>query len=195
MNKLYSRILALLVALGTVAACHEPPPPLTPDKIAELVKGQPHILVNKDGKVTLEGLEEVYLGMSEEEALAALKPRCKRFVELTGGVMRESSVFKGCLTPDDPQTYAIRVGLTKRASNRVFTLEVERRPVSLQVIRARFVEMFPNPRLDLPKRGALTMESGIYNLFADIDEGVDGPTHILIGLSDAGVEALNNESK
>lgn len=171
--------------------CHEPPAPLTPEEIEVRVKGQPEVFLHEGDRVELEGLEGIYLGMPEAEALAVLRLRCARFVELKGGVMRESSTFKGCLTPNDPKTYAIRVGLTERADNRVFTLEVQRRHIELTVVRARFVQKFPDLRVDIPKRGVLTMEAGLYNLFADNDGGADGPTHILIGLSDAAVAKLN----
>ena len=184
----YLLVIAAIFLLG----CHEPPSPPSAEDIADLTKDQPLLFVatGEPRKVTLQGLEQFYLGMPEDEAMAQIKTFCKRPVELKGGVGREQSEFRGCLTPDHDELYAFRIGFNKTISNRVFTLEVKRRPTDLKVVRARFYEQFGDVKVDLPKRGTLRMETPELNLFADIDDGKSGPTHILLGLTDAEVAKL-----
>lgn len=182
----------LIIFAFVLAGCHEPPLPPSEDDIARTTEGQPQLFVVESGpeRVTLEGLEGFYLGMSEADAMTEIKTFCKRPVELKGGVGREQSEFRGCLTPDHEELYAFRIGFNKTISNRVFTLETKRRPVDLKVVRARFYERFADVKVDLPKRGTLRMETAKLNLFADIDDGKSGPTHILLGLTDAEVAKL-----
>ena len=182
----------LFLAVFVLWGCHEPPTPPSADDIAQITEGQPELFIVSDSprRVTLQGLEDFYLGMSEEDAMAQIKKFCRRPVELKGGVGREQSEFRGCLTPDHDELYAFRIGFNKTVSNRVFTLEVKRRPTDLKVVRARFYERFQDVKVDLPKRGTLRMETAEFNLFSDIDDGKSGPTHILLGLTDAEVAKL-----
>ncbi len=187
--KYLSATFALVIIAATLG-CREKTPPLTDAEIAEITKDGASVIVERDEGLTLEGLEGVYLGQSMGDAVEWMEKHCKRFVSLEGGIRREGSRFRGCDTPDHEFLYSFRVGFTERADNRVFTLELKRRNLEPKLVRARFHQHVSKMNREVVRPAIIRVEGARYNMYADWDEGADGPTHILIGLTDEGVNAL-----
>lgn len=187
------RTTLVLAMAALTFGCDRTESPMPPEAIDAAVEGQPEIFVVSDGGMTLEGIEGLYLGQPEEDALSYMKSQCDRFVELSPGVGRRESRFKGCTTPEHAFMYSFRVGFNDRIDGRVFTLEVKRRNIGAEVVRARFTQRTTELDVDLIRPGVVRMETPDYNMFADWDEGGAGPTHILVGLSDASVAKLRSE--
>lgn len=185
-------VVAFILAISCVA-CRDQNPPLTDTEIEKITRDAPEVVVERNGRLSLEGLDGLYLGQDQESALAWMNEQCERFVTLEGGVRREASTFKGCDTPGHDFLYSFRVGFTSRADDRVFTLELKRRNLPAEVVRARFSQHAEDVHEQVVRPGIVRVESARHNFFADWDEGAQGPTHILIGLSDDGVKSLNSE--
>lgn len=172
-----------------VTACQSPPPPPTAADIAAIPADAPDIFVRGD-RVGFVGIEDLYLGQSEADALEAMGKMCKRLVDLKGGWQRANTTFKGCHLTDHALLYTFRVGFNPKIGNRVFTLEVKRRQLDENLVRLRFWERFDGVTKELARRGLLQAETPKYNFFADWEDGMDGPAHLLVGLSDAEVDRL-----
>ncbi len=179
------KFLLFLLCSLTALGCQKRPDPPTQQELDSIAvdaptvfKGAPH--------VSLEGLDGIWLGQSQQEAEAVMSKMCKRFVEL-----KEShAMFKGCHLPDHPFVYTFRVGFSPKIDNRVFTLETKRRPVDQDLVRKRIWQVFPHLKTDYVRTGLLRAETQEYNMFADWEDGLAGPAHILVGLSDAEVTRL-----
>ena len=184
----YVRPLSLLLAatLLTISAIgcekHRKAPPLSDAEIEELVAGQPQIFVDKQSSMTLEGIENLYLGQSYDEAMEALHGYCGDGITVYDGGWRHSdAVFKGCLIDEGTTTRTIRAGFWPFNDDRVSTLEIKSQVIALPVVRARFSQLSQELSLDLPRRGLLQMANNRYRLIANWDEGLDKPVHITIG--------------
>ena len=180
-------LLILGVALTLMTAC-EGPVPQGPEtaKMAELLKDAPPILSTKDLK--LEGLDGLYLGQSKEEALQRMGEMCKRLIELDGGRFRGGTYFRGCHTPDHPYIFSFRVGFNPKIEGAVFTLEVKRRALDQEVVRSRTWDQIPHIHKELVRRGIQRVEAEKFNFLASWDDGVEGPTHLVFGFSEAEIE-------
>lgn len=186
MNRDIAPVLLVLLATSTIAlaACDRSrtAPPLTDDEIEELTDGQPRIFVEKGGTLTLEGIEELYLGQSYDEAMEVLDDYCERIMTFEGGWRHDHATFKGCdVFKDDGHVKTLRAGFWPKADNRLSTLEIRDEAIPLPVVRARFTQLADELREDLPRRGILMMQSSRYRLIANWDDGADEPAHITIG--------------
>lgn len=176
-----------------LCACQAPPPPPTAAEIAALPKDAPAVFVAPP-RASLEGLDGLYLGQPQADALKIMETMCSRFVELEGGWKRANTSFKGCHLAGHPTLYTFRVGFNPAIQNRVFTLEVKRRSLQQDLVRKRFWQHFNDIQSDFYRVGMLKGETPAYNMFADWEEGLDGPTHLLLGLTDAEVERLKSSA-
>ncbi len=178
MRKMILTIL-FLVLLGS---CNAEPNRLQDSEVDALLKDAPRVIVN-DGKIRLDGIEEFYLGQSFEEASKFLQKRCVKPLELAPDWKRANTFFLGCLLPDDAKLLSFRIGFHPQLDKQVFTLEVKRANLGLNVIRAQFYKRLGKPFEDIPKAGVLRMRSTDYNLFASWDSGLDGPMHLIVGVN------------
>lgn len=183
--------LLSLIMLTIAMGCKDQNPSLTEAEIDEITRDAPQVVVQVGDRLSLEGLEGLYLGQPQDEALEWMEKRCNRFVSLEGGIRREESTFKGCDTPKHEFLYSFRVGFTGRASDRVFTLELKRRNLEPELVRARFAEHAGEIETEVVRPGITRVETARHKMYADWDEGAKGPTHILVGLSEEAVSALN----
>jgi len=191
--KLHLLFLSCLLAL---AACDKSPTPeLTKKQVTSLVDGAPKVFVDDGDRVTLEGLEDFHLGQSEKDAMQAIKKRCRHPVVLQGGWMRGYTFFKGCPTPDDPVVQSFRIGFHPDIDNRVFTVELERRNVTPDVLRARFYDRFGTPTEELVRPGIVEDSTARLHVFADWDDGLKGPTHVIVGYRPEIVEEMQKKAK
>ena len=177
-------LTALFVAMTAVSTgCDRDRrvPPLTADEIEELTRGEPQIFVERHGSLTLEGIEDLYLGQSYDEALEVLDDYCDRIKTFDGGWRHKEATFKGCILPADEGYKTIRAGFWPFNDNELSTLEIQSRAISQQVVRARFTELAGELTEDLPRRGILMMASERYRLIANWDDGAHEPAHITVG--------------
>ena len=177
-----SLLVILFVASATLTACQKKlAPPLSDADIQRLTEGEPQIFVEKNGTLTLEGIEDLYLGQSKEDAMKVLTDYCGTLEVFDGGWRHNQAVFKGCIIDDGPQTKTLRAGFWPHNGDRLSTLEIKDRPLNLAVVRARFSEFADELTEDLPRRGILMMATPDYRLFANWDEGQHGHAHLIIG--------------
>ncbi len=178
--------LIALVALlsGGCDGCenHRMAEPMSEEQIASVTEGAPQIFVEQRGTLTLEGLEELYLGQSKDEALEALDTYCERIMTFDGGWRHQEATFKGCnIIADDGSLTTLRAGFWPFADNQLSTLELQDEPRSMELVRARFTEISDRLNQDLPRRGLLLMSSSRYRLIASWDDGSQEPPRITIG--------------
>jgi hypothetical protein len=174
----------LAVTLLSTVACehHRKVPPLSEEEIRELTADQPQLFIDTGATLTLEGMEDLYLGQSYEDGMEALRSYCgERINVFDGGWRHSDAVFKGCLVDEGSTTITLRAGFWPFNDNRVSTLEIRSQRVSLPVVRARFTELSDELTMDLPRRGLLQMANSRYRLVANWDEGLDQPAHITVG--------------
>lgn len=182
-----SQSIAILVltavALVLSVACerYRKAPPLTDEEVEELTDGQPQIFVRQHGTLTLEGIENLYLGQEQDEAMEALDEYCETIKVFDGGWRHSDAVFKGCNVYAGDDSMTLRAGFWPFNDDRVSTLEIQSRPIPQSVVRARFVQIADELSEDLPRRGLLRMASTRYRLIASWDDGADEPPHIIIG--------------
>lgn len=177
-------LLASILAVGLlVAGCDRDRTvePLTDDEIRELTEDQPEIFVEKMGTLTLEGIEDLYLGQSKDEAMEVLDDYCQRIQTFDGGWRHSDAVFKGCIIEEDGEFTTIRAGFWPFNDNELSTLEIQDQAIAQKVVRARFSQIADELTEDLPRRGILMMASERYKLLANWDDGLDEPAHITIG--------------
>ncbi len=178
-------LLFLILATSlTLVACERNrlANPLSDDEIEELTKGQPQIFLKKDGTLTLEGIEDLYLGQSYDEAMEVLDEYCEYIMVFEGGWRHRDATFKGCdVFKDDGSIMTLRAGFWPFADNRLSTLELRDGAFSMPVVRARFTELADELKEDLPRRGILMMQSTRYRLIASWDDGASEPVRITIG--------------
>lgn len=176
-------IAALVVCTAGLFGCdkNRRAEPLSDEEIEKLTDGQPEIFVDKNGSLTLEGIEDLYLGQSRREAMAVLEEYCDRIHTYDGGWRHAEAVFEGCIIDDGEHFKVIRAGFWPFNDDRVSTLEIKWRQIPLPVVRARFAQIADDLSEDLPRRGILMMATSRYRLLANWDDGADGPAHITIG--------------
>lgn len=175
-------VLFLLAIVVTATACQQQKaPPLTQTELDEITRGQPEIFVEINGALTLEGIEDLYLGQPYDEALAVLNDYCSTLETFEGGWRHNDAVFKGCIIEEGGHITTLRAGFWPQNENRVSTLEIKDRRLSQPLIRARFTQVAGELTQDLPRRGILMMTSPEYRLFASWDDGQNAPVHIIIG--------------
>lgn len=184
-----NRVLVIALLLSIVAsallstACkrNRTAPTLSAEEIQELTKDQPDIFIKRDGSLTMEGVENLYLGQSYDDAMEVLDDYCEVIKVFEGGWRHSHAVFKGCIIGSGPEAKTIRAGFWPFNEDRLSTLEIQSRPIPQPVVRARFTEIADELKEDLPRRGLLVMASSRYRLLANWDDGVDEPAHITIG--------------
>jgi hypothetical protein len=154
---------------------------MSPEEIAEAVAGQPVIFVEKSGGLAFEGVEQLYLGQPEADAMATLESLCAVIEVYEGGWRHRNAVFKGCIIEEGSRIRTIRAGFWPHNDNRVSTLELKEASLDPRLVRARFTQVAGPLREDLPRPGVLIMTSDRYRLFANWDEGRHGPTHLTMG--------------
>jgi hypothetical protein len=175
--------LALFTLVLTSLACQgRKADPLSPQEVAEVTKGQPLIFVENKGGLSFEGLEGLYLGQSEGEAMAVLEELCRVIEVFEGGWRHRNAVFKGCIIEEEGQVKTIRAGFWPHKDHQLSTLELKEKNFSPKLVRARFTALAGPLSQDMPRPGALIMVSERYRLFANWDAGRDGPTHLTMGL-------------
>jgi len=180
-------LLFLGLALILTPACEGPAPQgPSPEKMATLLKDAPGIFSSEELK--LEGLDGLFLGQSKDEAHEVMGAMCKRLNELDGGRFRGGTYFRGCHTPDHPFIYSFRVGFNPKIQDAVFTLEVKRRPLDQELVRARTWQQIPHIHKELVRRGIQRVEARQFNFLASWDDGVEGPTHLVFGFSETEIE-------
>lgn len=156
--------------------------PLTDEEIAELTEDQPQIFVETNGTMTLEGIEDLYLGQPKDEAMEVLEDYCDgRINTYEGGWRRADAVFEGCIVDEGTHFKTIRAGFWPFNDDELSTLEIQSEPIPQPVVRARFSEIAGELTEDLPRRGILMMADERYRLLANWDDGADEPAHITIG--------------
>lgn len=181
---LHPTILMICLLATSLTACKKArmAPPMTPQEIARHTEGQPQIFIAKNNTLTLEGIEALYLGQPHEEAMAILNELCPVIETFDGGWRHNHAVFKGCTIDDDSDhTRTVRAGFWPHNGNRLSTLEIKDRPLSLPLVRARFTEQADTLTEDLPRRAILMMATPEYRLFANWDDGEAGAAHLIIG--------------
>ncbi|TXD43484.1 hypothetical protein FRC96_01600 [Lujinxingia vulgaris] len=182
-----SRHLTLLLLAGVLlclAGCKNArlAPPLTDEEIAEYTEGQPEVFVPRGGALGFDQFESLHLGMAQEEAMAELERICGKLEVYEGGWRHKDASFHGCVIEnDDGSQTVIRGGFWPFNDNRLSTLELKSRSLTPGLVRARFTQVAGPLEEDLPRRGTLMMASDRYRLFANWDEGGQGPTHLTIG--------------
>lgn len=179
-----NHLLLLICGLSLILmpACEGPAPQgPTPEKMEALLKDAPTIFSTDEMK--LEGLDGLYLGQSKEEALLVMNQMCKRLNELDGGRFRGGTYFRGCHTPDHPFIYSFRVGFNPKIEDAVFTLEVKRRTLGQELVRARVWDQIPHIHKELVRRGIHRVEAEKFNFLSNWDDGEQGPTHLVFGFS------------
>lgn len=175
--------LGLLGLVLTSLACKgRKADPMSPQEIAEVTQGQPLIFVENQGGLSFEGMESLYLGQSEGEAMAVLEELCRVIEVFEGGWRHRDAVFKGCIIEEEGRVKTIRAGFWPHKDNQLSTLELKEKNYSPKLVRARFTAVAGPLSQDMPRPGALIMVSQRYRLFANWDEGRDAPTHLTMGL-------------
>ena len=174
-------LIALICAPSLACERSHRATPLDDGEIQALTEGQPEIFVQKKGTLTLEGIEDLYLGQSNEEAMEVLDEYCDVIKTFDGGWRHSDAVFKGCNIDAGDHYKTIRAGFWPFNDDRVSTLEIQDRVIPMDVVRARFSEISDALEEDLPRRGLLMMASNEYRMLANWDDGLDEPAHITIG--------------
>ena len=182
----FGSMLAIVsgVLLLTTVGCEQSPDRPSPEEVERILDGAPEVIRETDSGATLEGLEGIWLGQPQDDALDALAEMCPDTMEYRLQHTAEKAWFRGCEF-DRPKgsIHSIRVGFWPSIGNRVATLEVKRDDVGLPVVRERFRKFTGGVRRDMVRSGYLEMRAERYQLLADRDEGKEGPTHITMGFS------------
>ncbi|RDV40093.1 hypothetical protein DV096_05915 [Bradymonadaceae bacterium TMQ3] len=182
-----SRLLFLLLLpamMLLMAGCKNArlAPPLSEEEVAELTEDQPEVFVPRGGALGFDQFEALHLGMPQEEALAELERICGKLEVYEGGWRHKDATFRGCVIEnDDGSQTVIRGGFWPFNDDRLSTLELKSRSLTPGLVRARFSQVAGPLEEDLPRRGTLMMASDRYRLFANWDDGGQGPTHLTIG--------------
>lgn len=179
----YPGLIFLIIAISTVA-CKPRDVARTPEEHAEILKDAPQLFVPEDGErgPSLAGIGDIYLGQEKEAALAELAKLCPKTMEFRAGKAGENAWFRGCVLREPLDgIVSVRVGFWPRLDDRVSTLDIKRDNITLSQARERFRELVPELKGEYPHPGVIEMRAEKYQMLADIDDGVDGPTHIAMG--------------
>lgn len=98
--------------------------------------------------------------------------------------MGSDAYFLGCRLEGHETIESLRVGFWPDIGERVATLEYKRKTVPPPAVRQRYLAVVDEKDLEetLEPR-SIRIKSARYRLFADWDEGEDGPAHIVVGFS------------
>jgi len=177
-------LIFILVALSLVACKPRDVAP-TPEEHAAILKDAPELFVPERGErgPGLAGIGDIYLGQDKDAALAELAKICPKTMEYRAGKAGEDAWFRGCVLKSSEQhgILSVRVGFWPRIGDRVSTLDVKRDNITLEQARERFREIVPELKGEYPHPGLVEMHGEKYQMLADIDEGADGPTHVVVG--------------
>ena len=173
--------LLLLVAMGT-AGCKSDSKP--PEAWPEVTEGdQPTLFEHRAGHPAIAEIDGLYLGQEHDAALRALADYCKHPVKRGAGMFGGDAYFVGCRLEDRAPLQYIRLGFWPRIDERVATLEIKRDSVPPPVVRKQFLALLDGKPNETLSHRIIQMTAGRYRFFADWDEGLDGPTHLIIGFS------------
>lgn len=175
-------LLLLLLPFATACKNARLAPPLSEEEVATYTEGQPEVIVPRGGALGFDEFESLHLGMEQDEAMAELKRICGKLEVYEGGWRHKQATFHGCVIEnDDGSQTVLRGGFWPFNGDRLSTLELKSRSLTPGLVRARFMQVAGPLEEDLPRRGTLMMASDRYRLFANWDDGGDGPTHLTIG--------------
>lgn len=145
---------------------------------------QPQLLEKRNGHPALAELEEFYLGQSRDSAKNALDSFCEETVRRDSGSLGGDAYFLGCRIEDHPVLEFVRIGFWPKLDERVATLEIKRSSVPPAAVYGRFQQVFDESADDSTLlQQAIQIETPNYRFFADWDEGLDGPTHLVVGFA------------
>lgn len=156
----------------------------TPETWADVsLDAQPKLFERRHGHPALADLEDLHLGQSREAAEATIDQYCGDDVLERGeGPLGGDATFYGCRIDDQETVQFVRVGFWPRLDNRVATLEVKRSSVPPAAVYRSFRKLLDQkPDKELLRANIVQLEYPNYRLFADWDQGLDGPTHLTVG--------------
>lgn len=179
-------VLVLSLACATVACDSRNEPPASWEEVN--LDEQPPLLEKRNGHPALAELEEFYLGQSRDAAKNALDSLCEETVRRDSGSLGGDAYFLGCRIEDHPVLEFVRIGFWPKLDERVATLEIKRNPVPPAAVYGRFQQVFQQGFDESPDdmtllQQAIQIETPNYRFFADWDEGLDGPTHLVVGFA------------
>lgn len=178
-------LLFFFAATLLLTACDRKLPPPSEEEREAILQDAPEIIVTEDDRISLAGIDSLYLGQPNDEALAALAELCPKTMDYNTGEIGESASFRGCVFSEPKgEVRSVRVGFWPKIDDRLATLEVKRADIELEAVRERFRDFVDDElTVDLLRSGLLEMRSTKYQLMADTDDGPQGPTHITMGYS------------
>ncbi len=178
-------LLFFFAATLLLTACDRKLPPPSAEEREAILQDAPEIIVTDDERISLAGIESLYLGQPADEALEALDELCPKTMDYQTGEMGKSASFRGCVFSEPKgEVLSVRVGFWPKIDDRLATLEVKRSDIELDAVRERFRDFVDDDlSVDLLRSGLLEMRSTKYQLMADTDDGPQGPTHITMGYS------------
>jgi len=156
----------------------------TPQAWADVsLDGQPELFERRHGHPALANLEDLHLGQSREAARETLDPYCgDDVIERGEGPLGGDATFYGCRIDDMEAVQFVRVGFWPRLDNRVATLEVKRSSVPPAAVYRAFRRLLESePDKQVLRSQIVQLEYPEYRLFADWDQGLEGPTHLTVG--------------
>ncbi len=179
-----SGLIALVVAATLlVLGCRDEG---TPPEIWEEVEleSQPKLFERRRGHPALAELQGLYLGQDADDARRTLREYCEHPVRRDTTQTGSEAYFLGCRLSDTEPLESIRIGFWPKIGDRVATLESKRQTVPPEAVRRRYLEVVGDEEVDetLHPR-SIQITSARYRLFADWDEGPEGPTHLVVGFS------------
>jgi len=177
----------ILLALSCVLAssCRDDGTP--PDDWEEVeLANAPRLFETRRGHPALVELEGLHLGQEPEPARKALRAYCEHPVRRDSRQMGSEAYFLGCRLEDRETIESLRVGFWPDIGERVATLEYKRKAVTPPAVRQRYLAVVDEDEKDVEETlepRSIRITSARYRLFADWDEGKEGPAHIVIGFS------------
>ncbi len=180
---LFSICILLGLSCLLVSSCRDDSTP--PDSWEEVeLANEPQLFETRQGHPALIELEGLHLGQKSEPARSALRKYCEHPVRRDSRQMGSDAYFLGCRLEDHETIESLRIGFWPDIGERVATLEYKRKAVPPRTVRQRYLTVVDEEGVDetLEPR-SVRITSARYRLFADWDEGKDGPTHIVVGFS------------
>lgn len=179
----WSACILLGLCCLLVTSCRDDSTP--PDSWEDIeLASEPQLFEIRQGHPALAELEGLHLGQKNEPARSALREYCEHPVRRDSRQMGSDAYFLGCRLEDHETIESLRVGFWPDIGERVATLEYKRRAVPPPTVRQRYLAVVDESNVEetLEPR-SVRIASAQYRLFADWDEGSDGPTHIVVGFS------------
>lgn len=177
--------VALLWTAGALAGCHARDQAPGPAERAEILKGAPELFAapTTERGPAFADVDALYLGQSQEDALAHLEKLCPNPMDYRSGELGEGAWFRGCVLREPiAGVLSVRVGFWPKLGNRVSTLDIKRDDITLAQAREHFRTLLGDTlEAEHPHPGLVEMFGAQYQMMADIDEGPEGPTHIAFG--------------